>query len=135
MSKICGECVFFPGCSRYEGKTHDSEEAETCRAYLAIDRETEEEHKTLSDVPAVEVKTSGRWEREVVFGIRVLRCSACGKLQSYGKTSYCPNCGAEMEEDVYPSSQVYQVRERKNEQDQGVYQVSTQGAVHGVDRE
>lgn len=34
MSKICGDCVFFPGCSRYEGKTRDSEEAETCRAYL-----------------------------------------------------------------------------------------------------
>lgn len=92
------------------------------------------EHKTLSDVPAVEVKTSGRWEREVIFGIRVLRCSACGKPQSYGKTSYCPNCGAEMEEDIYPSSQVYQVRERKNEQDQGIYQVSAPGAVHGVDR-
>lgn len=61
------------------------------------------------------IKTKGRWEREVIFGTRVLRCSACGKLQSYGKTSYCPNCGAEMEEDVYPSSQVYQVRERKNE--------------------
>ena len=92
------------------------------------------EDKQLSDVPAAEVKTSGRWEREVVFGIRVLRCSACGKLQSYGKTSYCPNCGAEMEEDVYPSSQVYQVRERKNEQDQGIYQVPAPGAVHGVDR-
>lgn len=41
MSKICGECVFFPGCSRYEGKTRDSEEAETCRAYLTIDREAD----------------------------------------------------------------------------------------------
>ena len=42
MSKICGECVFFPGCSRYEGKTHDSEEAETCRAYLACEEDEEE---------------------------------------------------------------------------------------------
>ena len=37
MSKICGECVFFPGCSRYEGKTRDSGEAETCRAYLTFE--------------------------------------------------------------------------------------------------
>ena len=41
MSKNCGECAFFMGCERYEGKTRDSEAAETCRAYLTIDREAD----------------------------------------------------------------------------------------------
>ena len=39
MSKICGDCVFFIGCSRYEGKTQDSDAAETCRAYLVCEKE------------------------------------------------------------------------------------------------
>ena len=37
MTKACGECVFFIGCERYEGKRRDSEEAETCRAYLTFE--------------------------------------------------------------------------------------------------
>ena len=25
-------------------------------------------------------------------------CSACGEWQTYGKTNYCPDCGAKMQE-------------------------------------
>lgn len=25
-------------------------------------------------------------------------CSVCGKWQTYGRTNYCPNCGAKMDE-------------------------------------
>ena len=54
MTKSCGECVFFIGCERYEGKTRDSEEAETCKAYL-----TYEEDKASGTTPDIVISELG----------------------------------------------------------------------------
>lgn len=45
----------------------------------------------------------GVWEERIVeddnpwFRHR-LYCSVCGDWQTYGKTKYCPNCGAKMKQ-------------------------------------
>ena len=48
----------------------------------------------------------GKWEERIVedeydkYGLfrRRFYCSACGDWTTQGKTKYCPNCGAKMEE-------------------------------------
>lgn len=47
-------------------------------------------------------RQQGKWidvpcERDLLFnkGIKYT-CSACGKFNSYGHSSFCPNCGADM---------------------------------------
>lgn len=46
----------------------------------------------------------GRWEYRYVedggmFSKQRFYCSECGKWQTYGKTEYCPRCGAKMEDE------------------------------------
>ena len=52
--------------------------------------------KQIADAPtvdAVEV-VHGRW-----IGVDYDKCSVCGGLE-LGRTNYCPNCGARMDEDI-----------------------------------
>ena len=50
-------------------------------------------------------KPKGTWAEKIVldengkfdFCSRRFYCSACGDWNSYGKTKYCPECGARME--------------------------------------
>ena len=55
-----------------------------------------------------EQKPQARWITERPepgdFAYRRYTCSACGTWQTYGKTPYCPYCGARMEgvKDVQP---------------------------------
>lgn len=46
-------------------------------------------------------KKRGSWEEKIVEDTdplfrRRFYCSACGSWTSYGKTLYCPDCGADM---------------------------------------
>lgn len=47
------------------------------------------------------VNRTGRWKEDVDNSRRWDRvrfyCSECGGWQTYGKTDFCPNCGARME--------------------------------------
>lgn len=59
----------------------------------------------LMDVPSADVAPvrHGRWEDEFkedaeAFMKHRYVCTVCGKWQTYGKTAYCPNCGARMDE-------------------------------------
>ena len=55
---------------------------------LADVREAEEESK-----PGhwrEDIDNNRRWDRVRFY------CSECGDWQTYGKTHYCPNCGAQM---------------------------------------
>lgn len=63
--------------------------------------------KAIEAVNSVQART-GRWEERIVgdrkndpVGLcrRRFYCSVCGEWQTYGKTRYCPDCGAEMEGD------------------------------------
>lgn len=52
-------------------------------------------------IDALEEARRGTWdERQVesdnIWTRRRFYCSNCGGWQTYGKTKYCPNCGAEM---------------------------------------
>lgn len=57
--------------------------------------------------PTVEAKTKrGSWEARPappgsVSPIRYY-CSVCGAWNSYGKSDYCPSCGAKMEKESEP---------------------------------
>lgn len=53
-------------------------------------------------VDAVPVK-HGRWEYRIVGDAPIFMtnrwyCSSCGKWQTYGRTKFCPECGAKMDE-------------------------------------
>lgn len=58
----------------------------------------------IAGLPAADVKPviHGRWivDREcgndVMSGEKMVICSVCDKGVFYGKTNYCPNCGADM---------------------------------------
>ena len=55
-------------------------------------------YELLEDVPE-----EAEWEERTVEGSepwfrRRFYCSACGDWQTYGKTRFCPNCGAQMKE-------------------------------------
>ena len=62
--------------------------------------------RTLEDAQAVKVRplVEAEWEERDVevyawFGTTTQRrfyCGACGKWQSWGKTKWCPECGAKM---------------------------------------
>ena len=42
----------------------------------------------------VDTDDSRRWDRVRYY------CSACNDWNTYGKSKYCPNCGAKMEDDA-----------------------------------
>ena len=42
---------------------------------------------------AEEIDNDRRWDRIRFY------CSECGEWQTYGKTNYCPNCGAKMQKE------------------------------------
>lgn len=51
-------------------------------------------------IDAVPVR-HGSWteehdETQPILFQRVFRCSACGRTNTYGKSAFCPFCGAEM---------------------------------------
>jgi len=52
--------------------------------------------------PVTPQPKTGRWREDIDNNRRWDRvrfyCSKCGNWQTYGKTHYCPNCGAEMSE-------------------------------------
>ena len=59
----------------------------------------------LMDIPSADVAPvrHGRWEDEFkedaeAFVKHRYVCTVCGNWQTYGKTAYCPNCGAKMDE-------------------------------------
>lgn len=59
----------------------------------------------LADIPSADVAPvrHGRWEDEFkedaeAFVKHRYVCTVCGNWQTYGKTAYCPNCGAKMDE-------------------------------------
>ena len=102
MTKVCGDCVFFLGCARYEGKTRDSGEAETCRAYLSDPRHGEwliEEEEDGSEVGSFRPVRAD----EGVSGEHVV-CSECrcdaiedSEWSTIYLTRFCPHCGAVMD--------------------------------------
>lgn len=57
------------------------------------------------ELPSVALsRTKGHWiidedrnDPDRKWDWRRFKCSACGRWQTYGMTSYCPKCGAEME--------------------------------------
>ena len=58
----------------------------------------------IKDIPPADVAPvrHGRWEDEFkedaeAFMKHRYVCTVCGKWQTYGKTAYCPNCGAKMD--------------------------------------
>lgn len=61
--------------------------------------------RTMTATPTIDpesLRPNGRWEiytdEDEVFGdIYYPKCTLCGKL-AFSTTSYCPNCGAKMEE-------------------------------------
>ena len=60
--------------------------------------------ETLKDLPSADVAPvrHGRWEDEFkedapMFVKHRYVCTACNNWQTYGKTAYCPNCGAKMD--------------------------------------
>ena len=55
-----------------------------------LDREVEQEPKTGHW--REDIDNNRRWDRVRFY------CSECGDWQIYGKTHYCPNCGAKMAE-------------------------------------
>lgn len=53
---------------------------------------------------AVRAQTEGEWEEKEVTdyypGSRIrYYCTACGDWNTYGKTQYCPDCGAKMKKE------------------------------------
>lgn len=55
----------------------------------------------FAHIPSAERR--GEWEYRYVedggmFTKQRFYCSACGRWQTYGKTAYCPRCGAKMGE-------------------------------------
>ena len=72
--------------------TGDLVNAVTCKAIMALPIVTHEHPR-------------GHWEQRIVddgvFAYPHFRrrwyCSECGEWQTYGKTPYCPYCGAKME--------------------------------------
>lgn len=58
--------------------------------YTATEIDEDIDAEPTADV--VERKRA-RWKGE---GLGDYRCSLCGEITEYGRTNYCPNCGAEM---------------------------------------
>lgn len=55
--------------------------------------------QTILDAPAADVQEvkHGKW----IDKVWIWECSVCKKRSSYGKTDYCPNCGAKMDAKEY----------------------------------
>ena len=60
-----------------------------------------------SDVPTEDVRENvhGHWEEKYddnddAWCRRKFYCSVCGDWNTYGKTKFCPYCGAVMDEDL-----------------------------------
>lgn len=63
--------------------------------YIANERGIEYAEKNLVEKKEEEWKEV--WdENEPIFFRRKFYCSACGDYNTYGKSDYCPNCGAKM---------------------------------------
>lgn len=54
----------------------------------------------IKEMPSANPRT-GKWRVDIDKGrlldYKRFYCSACGGWNTYGKSAYCPNCGAEME--------------------------------------
>ena len=82
------------GCVHHDGRKGN--------VYLPCDRvlaiaDWIEAHRDVAPV------RHGRWEDEFkedaeAFVKHRYVCTVCGNWQTYGKTAYCPNCGAKMDE-------------------------------------
>lgn len=60
-------------------------------------------YDAVNGINALVDRPSGAWKEVVVdddfpFTRRRFYCSACGGWQTYGRTDYCPNCGARMKD-------------------------------------
>lgn len=59
----------------------------------------------IGEMPSVDFEPKqGEWEEryvedDCVWTRRRFYCSACGGWNTYGKSRYCPNCGARMARD------------------------------------
>ena len=75
-----------------------------------IEIKTENAVAEVNDIPPADVAPvrHGHWEEKIVeipdllddpyhYFKRRFYCSSCGDWQTYGKTDYCPMCGASME--------------------------------------
>ena len=56
--------------------------------------------KDIDRIPAADVAPvrHGRWNEKMFRGLPLFECSACGISNPWGKTFYCPTCGAKMDE-------------------------------------
>ena len=90
----CGDCFHLNACSAWNcGSMYDTK-ADSCMNYITLE-DTAKILKLLG-IPKV-----GEWKEvndptEDVFFQKKFYCSECGDWQTYGKTKYCPRCGAKM---------------------------------------
>ena len=60
------------------------------------------EYRAIEDLPSVQPeRKTGRWKLQTIRGKELVYCSECGfgvHTEETRRYSYCPNCGAEMEE-------------------------------------
>ena len=54
-------------------------------------------HDMIEELPSAEPVQHGKW-REYPISDGMNQCSKCGVLR-FGKSNYCPNCGARMDEE------------------------------------
>ncbi len=72
--------------------------------YKEIQKELHKVYDKLNALQTTDVAPlkNGRWEERIIddelplFKKRFY-CSCCGRWTTYGKTEYCPHCGAKME--------------------------------------
>lgn len=67
----------------------------------------EQTYNAIFCLPSADVAPvrHGRWKDEFkedaeAFVKHRYVCTVCGEWQTYGKTQYCPNCGAKMDEET-----------------------------------
>ena len=60
--------------------------------------------KYVANMPTIDIVQHGRWIIDTKFGADVMSgdqmviCSVCGRGIFWGKQTYCPHCGAKMDE-------------------------------------
>jgi DNA-directed RNA polymerase subunit RPC12/RpoP len=89
ISGGCKSCVLYDAA--------DAIEALDAKADYWMGQAQEEYEKRLRQMPK-----RGEWidrydEHDKPFFKRKYVCSACGNWNTYGKSNYCPKCGAKME--------------------------------------
>ena len=91
----------------YEDKDWDRFDCQELPTGKKWDGHTEADVTRLLSLPDVRPAVHGRWEREedTYFGFTDVehRCSQCGKSysgQGFCAFHFCPNCGADMREDI-----------------------------------